>query len=277
MIKIFEKTGTRKYAEGTAALEFILEGTDNPTAAMAFAESNTPMTHDGKSRQPLLLDEIWADTVNQDGAWTVSVKYGTAPPLSASAFGGSFEFDTSGGTQHLTQSIQTMGRYKKYDPIDRDAPDFKGAIGVTDSGVEGVDVVTGGFKFSVTMSVPMERVTPAYVEKLRALTSFVNNAPFSIVLNGSNFTFAEGELLFHGAKASLARSAKKADFTFSFEAEENVTNLTVGEITGIAKKGWEYLWVRYQDAIDAGAVVKRPMAVYVEKVYYGGNFGDLIP
>lgn len=38
--------------------------------------------------------------------------------------------------------------------------------------------------------------------------------------------------------------------TFSFAASPNAVELTVGDITGIDKKGWEYLWVRYQDAED---------------------------
>jgi len=49
--------------------------------------------------------------------------------------------------------------------------------------------------------------------------------------------------------------------------QPDVTGLSVGNIVGIAKKGWEYLWVRYQDAEDAAAkaLVKKPVAVYVER------------
>lgn len=55
------------------------------------------------------------------------------------------------------------------------------------------------------------------------------------------------------------------------------TGLAVGEIIGISKKGWEYLWVRYVDAEDAvaKAIVKKPQAVYVESVYEQGDFSDL--
>ena len=56
-----------------------------------------------------------------------------------------------------------------------------------------------------------------------------------------------------------------------------MTGLVIGEITDIAKKGWEYLWVRYTDVEDttAKALVKRPAAVYIEKVYLDGDFADL--
>ena len=56
-----------------------------------------------------------------------------------------------------------------------------------------------------------------------------------------------------------------------------VDGQALGDITGIAKKGREYLWVRYEDTEDdtAKALVKRPVAVYVERVYDEGNFADL--
>jgi hypothetical protein len=49
------------------------------------------------------------------------------------------------------------------------------------------------------------------------------------------------------------------------------------DITGIVKRGWEYLWVRYEYSVDATAkaLVKNPLAVYIEKVYEEDNFADL--
>ena len=51
----------------------------------------------------------------------------------------------------------------------------------------------------------------------------------------------------------------------------------IGDLTGIAKKGWEYLWVRYEDAVDASAHkwIKKPAFAYVERVYPEGDFGLL--
>ena len=60
-------------------------------------------------------------------------------------------------------------------------------------------------------------------------------------------------------------------------ASPNANNLSIGGINGINKKGWEYLWVRYVDDKDAAAMmmVKKPLAVYVEKVYQAGDFSLL--
>ncbi len=61
----------------------------------------------------------------------------------------------------------------------------------------------------------------------------------------------------------------------------NVTGQTIGTITEIAKKGWEYLWVLYEKVEDAAAVppriVKRPAAVYIERVYDEDTFAKLDP
>ena len=49
-----------------------------------------------------------------------------------------YEFETGGGTQHITQSIETIASYA---PAGKTAPDHKGAIGVgTDNAVEGCDI-----------------------------------------------------------------------------------------------------------------------------------------
>jgi hypothetical protein len=54
-------------------------------------------------------------------------------------------------------------------------------------------------------------------------------------------------------------------------------SLSIGPINGINKKGWEYLWVRHSDQEDtaAKALVKRPIAAYVERVYESGSFAAL--
>ena len=83
-------------------------------------------------------------------------------------------------------------------------------------------------------------------------------------------------MLFEGARGSR-RGAGDWEISFNFAASPNVTGLTIGNITGINKKGWEYLWCRYADFEDAAAqmLVKRPVAVIVNRVYPSGNFSLL--
>jgi len=96
-------------------------------------------------------------------------------------------------------------------------------------------------------------------------------------VNSAGFKgFAAGECLFLGAAGSK-RGSGDWEITYRFAASPNVTNLTIGDITGINKKGWEYLWVRYSDSEDAvaKALVKKPVAVYIEQVYPYGDLGLL--
>ena len=45
----------------------------------------------------------------------------------------------------------------------------------------------------------------------------------------------------------------------------------------MTKAGWQYLWVQYQETHDTTAknFARRPVGVYVEKVYWPANFGLL--
>jgi hypothetical protein len=112
-------------------------------------------------------------------------------------------------------------------------------------------------------------VTPAYKATLYAIAAApVNNATWR--------GFAAGEVLFKGASGQQ-RGEEDWAVTFKFEASPNATGLTVGDITGISKKGWEYLTVLYEDA-ELGTpkkIVPKPVAVYVNQVYGSSNFSGL--
>jgi len=68
----------------------------------------------------------------------------------------------------------------------------------------------------------------------------------------------------------------------------NHSRIAAGDITGISKLGWEYTWGRYADSEDAAAkaptlqsygdgaaIVQKPVAVYIEKVYHSGDSSQL--
>ena len=91
-----------------------------------------------------------------------------------------------------------------------------------------------------------------------------------------------GECLFLGASGSRRQQGQNPndgdwEITFKFAASPNAVNLQIGTITVASKKGWEYLWVRYEDAEDdaASMLVKKPVAAYVEKVYEDADFAVL--
>lgn len=264
-ITIHEKFESRLVTMGqdpTAELRYTVRGTNDDYSARVTVQAGSPVAFDVYNDGTLVL---WRESISVepvgDELWEGIVRYSRVPPTDESTF----SFDTGGGTQHITQSRQNVARYA---PPGKTAPDCKGAIGVTPDGVEGVDITVPVYQFSETHYLPDSLVTPAYKATLFALTGRVNDGTFK--------GFAAGECLFLGATGSK-RGSGDWEITYRFAASPNATNLTLGDITGINKKGFEYLWVRYEDVEDttAKALVKRPTAVYVEKVYLGGDL-DLL-
>ena len=260
MITVTEKFGSRQTSEGESPsidLLFTIAGSDDDLEVKSHLLAASPVLYDGLVRQSTHIEPVGALL------WDGSVRYGQRkrPETGES----SFSFDTGGGTQHITQSLQTLGSYA---PSGKTPPNCQGAIGATGESVEGVDVTVPIYNFSETHYIAAEYVTQAYKAVLFTLTGRINAAPFR--------GFAAGEVLFLGASGSK-RGEEDWEITFRFAASPNVSGMTIGEITGINKRGWDYLWVRYEDAEDATAkaLVKRPMAAYVERVYYDGNFSGL--
>ncbi len=270
-IEVLEKVESRRVTTGdnpAAEYRYVIRGTADPVAARTALLATSPTLVDvwggGFKFLPRVaetVEPISPDEFTDTGLWEGIVNYGLLPQTGESVF----SFDTGGGTQHITNSLGTVARYA---PAGAVAPDCKGALGVTADSVEGVDITVPVYQFVETHYLPDSVVTPAYKATLFALTGKVNSAAFK--------GFAAGECLFLGA-AGTQRGQGDWELTYRFAAYPNVTNLTIGDITGIAKKGWEYLWVRYTDSEDvsAKALVKRPTAVYIEKVYEYGNLSLL--
>ena len=269
MPSLTELIDSREWTTGdkpTVTLHYILDGTSDDLTAKTLLLNSTAATYDGLVRADCSLEPIFVDTATGRGKWDCRVRY-VSPERKEPEVGDppQFSFDTSGGSQHVTQSIATV---QKYAPAGKTAPDFKGAIGVTHDNVDGVDITVPVYSFSETHYLPSDQVTMEYRTTLFGLTGKVNSAAFK--------GMAAGECLFLGASGSK-RGADDWEITFRFAASPNRTGITVGDITGISKKGWEYMWVRYADSEDtaAKAIVKKPVAVYVEKVYEEGDFSTL--
>jgi hypothetical protein len=262
----FESRRLVKAANGTnssAELAYIVIGTDDDIAAHNALEAEAPATYATLPRQSVQIEPLGP------GLWEGQARYGLSGGGGGTPTGEStFQFDTGGGTQHITQSLATLQRVPAPGMV---APDFQGAIGVSTDGVEGIDITVPVYHFAETHYKPDNQITGAYKGVLFNLTGKVNGDGFR--------GFAPGEVLFLGASGSKRGSGAEADWeiTYRFAASPNVTGLSIGPINGINKKGWEYLWVRYADQEDtaAKAIVKRPIAAYVERVYESGSFAAL--
>lgn len=235
----------------TNELRYIATNSDSETAVLDALLLTAPATLGGMERMKMeatpLGGSVWECTVYYEGYEDDS----------------QYTFETGGGTAHIAQSLQTIARYAL---PGQTAPDCQGAIGVNGDNVDGTDITVPQFQFSETHKFDTTEITGAYKLALFNATGKVNNATFK--------GFAAGEVLFLGASGSRT-GIKHWEVAFRFAASPNVVNLPVGGITVASKKGWEYLWVRFADAASNNALVKRPVAAYVERVYESADFATL--
>jgi hypothetical protein len=234
-------------------LLFDIQGTEDESEVLALLEAEAPATAFG-----LVIESLQAEPIGA-GVWKGHARYVRLVDDSE------YTFDTGGGTTKITQTLSTINSYA---PSGFTAPDYQGAIGVSDDKVEGVEITTPTYQFSETHRFSDAFVLAGYQNLLFQMTGKVNNATFK--------GLAAGECLFLGASGNK-RGDTLWSITFRFSGSQNVTGQTIGTITGIDKQGWDYLWVRYADFLDSSAfaLVKRPIAVYVERVYRRADFSTL--
>jgi hypothetical protein len=238
--------------------------------------------------QPLvrLRAESYSVDYQGDTLWRVAVQYekiGADDPTQSGPLKRVRSFDTTGGTQTITQSRGGEEGERVYDStgfVAVNPPSMKGAVNVDDRGVNGVDIVVPNFQWTESYDVPSRFVADAYVRAVHLLTGSVNAAPFR--------GFAKGEVLFLGMTGSQEWDAQRGDgpwsLSYKFVASPNrgpdlggLPAEPIGNITTYNKYGHDYLWVKYASVDDNvnNLVLRQPLVVYVNKVYPDGDFSKL--
>jgi hypothetical protein len=265
-----QETGSGQNSAGKLAWR--IWGSYDRAAVQSQAESLAPSSLDGKPRTSVRVVEDPGG-----GVWLAEATYAPVEYTTQASGGSTFEFDTTGGTVHITHSKQTVTTSYGSGYSTSNTPAFANAIGVAEDGtIDGVDVTVPQFSFTVTHAFAKSSFTASYINTLYGLTGKVNDYDCTITVNGTSLTFDAGELLFLGARGGI-RDASVAEVTYAFVASPNVTNQTVAGVTGINKNGHEYVWVYYKKAEDTGSksLAPKPAAVLVERVYDSGNFASL--
>lgn len=248
----------------TARREYRLWYGDSLNQADLYVATNllTPFAaHDGTLLEIASID-VRSDPKHEQ-VYTAALDFSSAPAVERSGVGDeTVSFDLSSQTVKTLVSPQTV---QKYAISGSTAPDFKGGIGFDGKKFEGADVFVEQFTFSVTKILANSSITNAYIQSLRD-TAFRWN---SVVYRGQ----AIGECLFVGASGS-PRDAKTYSVTYKFLASKHKTGLAFGDVSGITKQGWDYLWALFADVEDTTAkfVTPRPLAVYIERLYTSANF-----
>lgn len=255
-----EKFDSRSRVFGESAeLLYVVRGTEDDNVALNKILATSPEDFREMLRGKPEIEPLGG------GIWLGTVPYYMASQEVIDPFNTVMNFDTSGGTHHITQSIRTVGRYPAT------APNFKGAIGYDGKNVNGVDILVPALNLSETHNFPAAMITTGYIANLSRKTGMYNSDSFR--------GFEPGEVLFSGASGTRSEDTINPvwEVTFNFMVSRNRKNFRVGDIQVGLKRGWDYMWVRYDDEVDesAGDIIKTPAAVYIEQVYEATNFSSL--
>jgi hypothetical protein len=245
----------------SATTHWISHGESNEQTVQLYTLTNTPRIVD------TVYGELWrTDITLKQTAYNmfdVDVSYG---PRKEEKGEWTFDFDTSGGTVHVTVAKSEIARY----PVGQ-APDQRGVIGVNGDEIAGADQVIPAMKLNVQYRHPKGEITIPQAKLLASITGTVNSTTF--------LTFAPGEVLFLGARGSDGTTAE-ASVGYQFACSPNASNLSFGGITGVAKEGWDVAWVKFEDAIDSpggnDTSVKYPQFVYIDRIYDRVDFRSVL-
>lgn len=269
-IRFEEKPGSGNMTEKPPSLEklYYCSGSVNESQVINIARAATAPTVATPMgilyRQDIKLS--WSSA----NYCTVSVPYG---PKNKDLGSYSVSFGISGGTAHITNSLETIARYGPGGEGGVNAPDMKGAIDYDGDEVKGTDKYVPQLKFDILFSHPLGVINWDQVRNLARTAGYQNEDEF--------FGFEPGEVLFVGCDGSMG-SEQETQIHYEFACQENATGdkaLTFGDIANVEKRGWDYLWVKYKDFDDpaTGLPTRIPKHVYVERIYpetaFVGVFG----
>lgn len=253
----YRETGIQS-ARDSVTLPFRLVGEWNAIAARSIALAESPKLFGYYLRKDVKLRNMGG------GVWDVDGEYGLSTKKEPEAGDYKWNFSTAGATKHITQAVQHIATYVA---SGKTAIDHKGAIGVTDDAVEGVDVPDRSFSWTETHVLPLASFGFIYSAILGQLNGHINAAYFR--------GFAAYTVRFDNATGGKSdRGDGLVEITYNFTFSPSESGLSVGGITEITKSGWDYLWVRYESGDDASAkkTTLQPRQAEVDRVLYPLDF-----
>ena len=260
-VEIVELEDSGQFSSQRGQKKYSVFGTNDAAAARTAVLALAPATYQSLVRQDADANPITHVVAGNDVV-DVVVNYARSVPSQYQTGKTTEAWSTTGGTQHVTQSISSVG----YGP-GANATANKGAILVDPETkeVRGVDIVIPQRSLTLRVELSPAEVTEAWQEQLTALTGRVNQATFR--------GHAAGEVLFLGAESpGFTTGDPFYPITYSFAVSPNLSNVTIGDITSIVKFGWEFLDVRYKQIESGSELFLQPQAVYRHALYYNGDF-----
>jgi len=289
--KVKSRGGKQAIEDPSINIIYGVKGTADETLCDAAISASSPDTWNGLTRQSWTRDFL--GPTDDGGLWEVTVLYDRTDPKGAGT--AQISADTSGGHVKITQSRQTIASYGpptfEVDGTLQSAtstpPNFRGAIGVTDTGIEGVDVVTPKLELTITAIAKAADLDSGYLSQLEAAVGMMNDFRFVIQYKGQIIDAERGELLFLGGPMTFRgngdweivckfiRERTVRDLVIGGAIGDTAGTITPGKVTVDVKRGHDYLWIHYKERKDGVNFVRILKGVYIEQVYEETDFSAL--
>lgn len=259
-ITLAETKNSRSGDLDRRTIKYFVRGTDDDTAAIQHVNNSAdvPLTWAGLPRSGIVIEQL------ADEFWQAEVNYGRRENGEDPGPTGSitYSFETSVETVHITHSLGTV---QSYVASGFRAKNYKQGIGPTeDGGYTGVDIPIAVSSFSYAFKFASGTLTDSYILAVESAVGRWNDR----VWRGR----AEGEVLLAGVSGSQGTS-ETPTLQFRFKRRPNVDNLQIGDVDGIAKRGWDYLQVfTEREAQDSEKLVSVAKQVNVEQVLRNADF-----
>lgn len=260
LLEMFEGRSESVSGRMAATIPYAIIGAADEAEARAAALASIPTAYNGIPRNSISLSERINATT-----WRAIATYQQPDGSGGSdtaTLENTYTFETGGGQQNVKQS--NTGYSKRYTVAEPSGATTESAINFDKENVNGVDIVVPVFQWSETYWFSPTTVDEDYKAVVALCTGQINDRTFR--------GYPAGEVLFLGASGTKHGNSWW-QITFKFARERNRTSLPIGNsgITVASKLGWQYLWIRYEDALEgSGAakhLIKKAAAAYVEDVY----------
>ena len=258
------RSGSDSADNNTGERSWLIRGTTDPIVARAtlvtYAGNVGLYSYDGLG----LKSMSWSPYPDGgEAAWTFVATYDFTPEPGEFTI----SIDTSGATVNVQQAFSQV----RFDAPGETGPDYKQSINVdSDGNPRGVDKIIPSLKVNVRARIAERFVLDAlaYARTIASYTGKVNSTTY--------LGFAPGELLFKGASGDVVTENNPV-LSFAFEASPNATGLTIGNISGISKQGWDFIWFDWVQKNDPAAGLKTTTArsAYVATIYEKTDFAGL--
>jgi hypothetical protein len=158
-------------------------------------------------------------------------------------------------------------------------PDFHRLIGVTDSGVEGIDVEKGACEITIEKKWDKAILPSTYLQTLANYNDQtpVNDAAYTINYLGQSIVCARGTLRLRSVSVTTD-SGKSLTINYVFSYRRNLTaadNFTIGNSAPIVMEGHHGFWIRTKKEVSNSVTVEVPKSVHIVQIYPYKPFGVL--